>query len=195
MWRLTGAFAALFMAACQMASLPSGGPVRQMALAGGTLTAPDGYCLDPLASRPAENFALMASCARFAGVGALPALDAMATVQIGAEGSAAVAGAEDAMAGLFATPPGRALLSGRGQAGSVSAVSSKVRPGLVQVRFLDTASHLAGTGPTWRSFFDHGGRLVTVSVRAARPGGLNKAGAEVLLSRIGGRLITRNAPE
>lgn len=192
---LIGAFAALLLTACQMASVPSGGAVRQMALAGGILTAPDGYCLDPLASRPAEGFVLMAACARFSGADALPALDAMATVQIGTEGSAAVAGAEETMARLLATPPGRALLSGRGQASSVSAVSTQVRPGQVRVRFLDTSSRLAGAGPTWRSFFDHGGRLVTVSVRAARPGGLNKAGAEALLNRIGARLRPANTPE
>ncbi|QQA42626.1 hypothetical protein [Pelagovum pacificum] len=150
-----------------LARLQPGGnaPSTSLALRDGAVTVrgPDSYCVDRTASRPADGFAIIASCARISGEGSPPALDALVTVQVGTLGSAMVDGSEAAVAAYVRTPEGQALLAD-GQAVSVSDVMQQ--PGLVLVAFRGTTGTTDPLSPpAWRAFFDIGGRLVTLGVR------------------------------
>lgn len=184
--------AAGLLAACQVA-LPGGTPQgpapRAVVLAGAlALQAPQGYCVAPRASRTGRGFAMLGACARLNGAGQVPPIDAVITVQAGGAGSAAVTGAEDDLARLLASAPGRALLSGQGNAASVTGLHTQVAPGRVTARFDDSDAAMAGEGPLWRLFFDAQGRLITVSLRGLRPGGLGADEAETLFDRLRGGL-------
>jgi hypothetical protein len=141
----------------------------QVALYRGALVArgPEGYCIDPVASRPAAGFAVLAGCALISDNPAMPAIDAFVTIQAGEEGSAGVATNEDGLADLLTSPEGVSLLSATGNAATVVVDSVTATPGVVTVHFTDYAPALAdGLEPQeWRAFLDLGGRLTTVGLR------------------------------
>ena len=160
----------LMLAACESAP-----PVRSVPLVDGAViaTAPSGYCVDPSTSRPAVGFAVIAPCATLGGDAAAPGVLGVATVQVGAAGSATVAGAEDDLRDLLQTEAGAQLLSPTGQSAQINVKEAEILDNTVRVYFSD-----AGAPPIdgmqseeWRAFTDIGGRLVTVGVRglAAAP--------------------------
>ena len=143
--------------------------VRTFALLDGAVNArgPDGFCVDPAASRPDAGFAAMGGCALISAIALMPQTEGLITVQFGAPASASVAGNEGAVVALLRSAQGAGLLSssGRPEAIVVSGIDSA--PGIVTVRFRDGAPPLAqGLEQTeLRAFLDIRGRLATVTVR------------------------------
>lgn len=144
-------------------------PVRTLSLLDGAITAstPDGYCIDQQTSRPATGFAVIAPCATLGGNGPAPAAIGVATLQIGPDGSGAVAGAERALRDLLETEAGARLLSTGGQAETITILNSQAFRNRVTVHFTDTGQPPFARlqGEEWRAFTDIDGRLVTVAVR------------------------------
>jgi len=167
--------------------------VRSLALAGGAVTVAStgSYCVDAAASRPRDGFAVLASCARTADGDAHPLIDGLVIVQVGAPGSAIVAGGEEALADLLRGAEGAGLLGGAAQQvdaepGTVYARLAEDAPGdgdqsaRASERAGERTGERAGerTGaPLWRVFFDQGDRLVTATIRpfAGRPLGPREA--------------------
>jgi hypothetical protein len=129
--------------------------------------APTGYCVDGPASKPNTGFAVVAPCATLGGEQATPSTAAVATIQVGAEGSGTVAGSETALRNFLETNAGAALLSGSGDSDTISAVDAQAAEGRVVVQFTDSAPHsMPGLqSQEWRAFKDINGRLVTVALR------------------------------
>lgn len=153
---------------------------------------PEGYCIDRQASRTGTGFVVMAACARVSGAATLPAQDGLLTVQIGEEGSALVAGNEEALMRMLAEGAGRGLLSDGG--GPVTVHRAVGRPGLVLVRYTDPAAQaMAGTeAPGWRAFLDLRGRSAVISLRAFESAPLDAAGAESLIRAAAAELVAVN---
>jgi len=152
--------ACLFLMACTLdGALISGS--KTIAVLDGQITvkAPEGYCFDRGASRPSDGFTVAVPC----GASRL----ALITTQVGAADSETVVGSENAMIDFIKTPDGRALLSGVGDPSTIFVHQVQTHDHQVEVFFSDTASSLSdGFQPTqWRTFLDHKGRMVTVSVR------------------------------
>ena len=168
-------------------------PLQSLSLADGALvlSAPRGYCIDGMTSRPEDGFAVMAPCASFGQSGPVPEVMGLVAVQLGAAGSAAVRGAEGELAALLRSPAGAALLSATGQAETVRLGGVTQARGRVDVAFVDSApQRMPGTdGRVWRSFFDMGDRLVTVSVRSPSAAPLTDAAARALLAQADAALI------
>ncbi len=129
--------------------------------------APTGYCVDGPASKPSTGFAVVAPCATLGGTQAAPSTTAVATVQVGAAGSGAVAGSETALREFLETEAGAALLSSAGDSSTISEVDAQAADGRVIVHFTDSAPHsMPGLqAQEWRAFKDINGRLVTVALR------------------------------
>ena len=150
-------------------------PEQTTTLAGGAvrLQAPAGYCVDTMASRPAEDFAVLAPCATLGVEAATPDVVGLITVLAGAADSGAIANDEIALRDFLITPQGRALLSQSGTAGDITILSTQAFDDQVMVHFNDQgAPPLEGLqNEEWRAFRNIGGRLVTVGVRglAASP--------------------------
>lgn len=153
------------LAACDPA-----GVAAPVAMLDGDLvvTAPAGYCTDPLSSRPRAGFAVFAPCVTLGTEAPLPTILGVATVQAGEAGSAMVAGDEADLRDFLTSPEGAGLLSNDGGGATISVVSSQAFDGQVTVHFRDSsAPPMDGLGQEeWRAFTDVSGRLVTVSVRA-----------------------------
>ena len=103
-----------------------------------------------------------------AGSGAAPSVDGLVTIQVGTSGTAAVSGAEDALAEVLASDRGNALLASGGNPESVDVSVVESAVGVVTVRFRDdAAAGPEGLEPTiWRAFLDVDGYLVTISARS-----------------------------
>ncbi len=153
------------MAGCdlEMASTP------QLALLGGAVTArgPDGYCVDQRASRPASGFAVMAGCAVISPSNVMPQTEGLVTMQVGAAGSATVAGAEASLSQLLQSAAGAQLLSASGRADTVQIEEVEAATGVVIVRFRDRAPAVVEgmEQAEWRAFLDINGHLTTIGVR------------------------------
>lgn len=146
-----------------------GPAIRAMAMYDGSVVArtPDGYCIDERTSRPEAGFAAMGGCAILSALPIMPRTEALITVQFGAPDSATVAGAERDLVTLLRSAQGAALLSSSGQPDAILVEGIETGPGVVLVRFLDTAPPLAEglEQVEWRAFFDIAGRLTTLTVR------------------------------
>ncbi|WP_143535550.1 hypothetical protein [Roseisalinus antarcticus] len=156
-------------------------PQDSISVYGGSVTVrgPNGYCVDPAASRATSGFAVMASCARTANADRQPRLDALITAQVGRAGSAMVTGSEPALSALLAGPTGRDMLSD-GQPVAVSGVDQT--PGVVFVNFTETESTAPVAPPLMRAFFDIGDRLVTVSIRPVEGSDLDVTSERLLIA-------------
>ncbi len=158
---------ALALGACDPA--PEAGGVSAVSLFGGAVRVqgPEGYCIDPEASRARSGFAVLAGCGLLEPGDAMPVHDGFLTVQFGEDGSAGVAGREATLRSLLGAPSGAALLSRSGDAASVAVERVEVGRGIVIVDFTDAAGGgPEGLGPReWRAFLDIGGRMATVSLR------------------------------
>lgn len=165
MWQPVAA-AIVFVATSACLSQP---PARSIALVDGDVTAatPEGYCIDPDSSRPADGFAVMAPCMTLGREDAAPPVLGVATMQVGPAGSAAVADDEAALRDILVSDDGAVLLSTKGDPAVITVLGSQVQDRVVKVHFLD-ASPPPFDGlqdEEWRAFLDMNGRLVTVSVR------------------------------
>jgi hypothetical protein len=193
---LAAAVAVAGLAACDI-SLPGGG-TRSLALFDGAVLAqgPEGFCVDPLASRPSAGFAVLGSCGLLAGGGRAPQADGFITIQVGAPGTATVTGSETDLATLLRLPMGAALLTEAGDPATVTIGQIEQGDGLVSVRFSDRAPPpVAGLGPEeWRAFLDLGDRLVTVGLRGYARAPLAAAEAQDLLYDTVAALRAANPP-
>jgi hypothetical protein len=171
------------LVACD-APLPGQG-TRSLGLYGGAVTVrgPEGYCVDPAASRPDSGFAVMGACGLLVAAGVMPATDGFITVQVGAAGTATVAGSEGDLAALLRTPQGAALLTDAGNARTVTLGQIDRGEGLVSVRFADSAPPpVEGLmQEEWRAFLDLDDRLVTIGVRGYERAPLTAGQAQGLL--------------
>ena len=162
----------LALAGCAVAEPPrlallDRGPRQSQALYGGAVVArsPAGYCVDAAASRPRQGLAVMVGCRHLGGTAPTPPSDAVIAVQVGAAGSASVAGNETALARILEDAEGLILLGGQAD----RRLAVETAPGLVIVRIdgappgadgADGAVDSAG----WRAFVDVAGRLTSVTV-------------------------------
>ena len=161
------AVAAAGLAACDL-PLPGQG-TRALPLYDGAVQVrgPDGYCVDPGSSRPEAGFAVIGACGLLAAAGMTPKADGFITVQVAGPGSAAVTGAESDLTDLLRQPRGAALLADEGSPDTVTVGQIGTGPGLVTVRFRDSApAPVKGlSDEEWRAFLDLGDRIATVGVR------------------------------
>lgn len=173
--------------------------VRTFALLDGTVHArgPDGFCVDPAASRPDAGFAAMGGCALISAIALMPQTEGLITVQFGAAGSAAVDGDEAAVVALLRSAQGAGLLSATGRPEAIVVNGIETLPGTVMVRFSDAAPPLAQglEQVEWRAFLDLRGRLVTVSVRGFTRAPLTRARGLDLMGQAVMALRAANPPE
>ena len=173
-----------------LGSFLGGGPANRLALFDGSLTAigPEGFCPARGASRPADGFAVLAPCHFIARGGAAPATLGLITIQAGPVGSAAVEGAEEAMAGLLQSEAGGALIEGE-----IDQVSFDNN--LVVVQFEDSAdTAIAGAQSSgWRGFTDIRDRLVTYTVRGTAADPITAEEGAALLNAMGVALRGENS--
>lgn len=160
--------------------------IRTLALLNGEVRVrgPEGYCVDQSASNSRRGFAVLAGCALLSDTAiVMPRLDGLITVQFGDEGTASVAGNENAFVAFLDTEAGRQLLSASGDASTLSDIAAVTDRSGVLVRFSDTSRPtFAGTNDAqWRGFMDVGGRFTTVSVRSFERNDLSQSEAERLL--------------
>lgn len=175
--RLVGLTGVLAVAACTPVA-----PQKSVVLVDGDVIAqmPAGYCVDIAASRARDGFAVVAPCATLGEAEAAPLAIGIATIQVGAGGTASVAGNETQMRDFFSSDAGAVLLSSDGRAGSIDVISARASSGRVSVHFKDSETPpIAGQqDEEWRAFKDVNGRLVTIALRglAAAPLDANMAG-------------------
>ena len=193
--RRTGCSVLMLLA---LSACMSGPPVRSVALAGGAVVAqaPDGYCVDPTASRPGDGFAIMAPCATLGHAEAPPPLVGVATVQVGDANSRAVTGAEQDWRRMLESDSGAALLSKNGQGDTVTVLGAQAQPNNVKVYFADTAPRPMPNvqAQEWRAFLDLNGRLVTVGVRGLASAPLTDGTGGWLLDMMVKGLVDMAAP-
>lgn len=160
------------------------------------VSAPDGYCIDPSASRLRAGFVVMAACARVGSeADTLPRPDALLTVQIGATGTALVAGNEPVLAALLESPAGSDLLAATATPQSVQVLETRQTDGLVLVELeRGTSAGLAGGGsPDWRGFLDLGTRSAVVSLWAFDEKSLSSTEARSLIGAVAQGLSGTNS--
>lgn len=170
-----------------------------MALVEGDIvaTAPAGYCIDPSTSTPANGFAVMAPCVTLGTRDATPDVLGVATVQVGAAASGAVAGQEDILRDLMQTDAGAQLLSNSGDTDQIEVLDTRTDENTVTVHFRDDGTPpVTGMGDEeWRAFTDIGGRLVTVAVRGLAAAPIDKDTGAWLLGRVVNGLVPTRSGE
>ncbi len=180
----------------QRLSLDRGDAPQSIGLVGGAVVAvgPEGFCVDPTLSRPADGFAVLTTCAVLTGSNAQAWGTGLLTIQAGPPGSAIVTGTEEVVIETLRGAQGRALLSGRGTADDIQIDRLSSNNGVVVVQFRDQgAPVVAGTDDTeWRAFLDIAGRLTTVSLRGYTSTPLSADQGAQLISDAVGRLAARN---
>ena len=143
--------------------------VQKVALLGGdvVVNAPIGYCIDESVTQAADGFAVMAPCAVLSETGAAPKASGLVTIQVGDTGTALVSELGPSMPDFLQSESGRAVLSHTGNVEQITVNKALYNSGHVEVFFDDVgAGVIEGLqSQIWRGFFDHGERLVTVSVR------------------------------
>lgn len=176
----------LAVTGCIPATISS--PSRSVSLAQGDIiaTSPEGYCIDDVASQPANDFAIFAPCATLGSPDPIPRVIGFATVQIGPADSGAILEDELALRDYLITDEGAALLSQEGEAERVDILSTQAFNDQVMVHFTDTgAPPFAGLqNEEWRAFTAIGGRLVTIGVRGLGAAPLADGPGATLLKRM-----------
>ncbi len=173
----------------------AGKPTMAMLAGGFTAAGPDGYCVDPNGSDPQQGFALMAPCAVTRGVDQGPRVRAIATLQVGAVGSAIVSQDPAAFAAYLGGPDGPLVLSRSGDADTVRIRKVSRSGDQVMVYLVDDApATIDGMQEAeWRAFVDIAGRLVTIAVRGLDAAPLSEAAGAVLLRQSIDAVIRANA--
>lgn len=132
------------------------------------IPAPDGYCIDPLASIATDfrAFVLMVACGAVSGADELAAYEAAGFLTASVDGSgggrfSSVKELQD----FLGSPKGIAALSRSGDPSSLTLGHSYERGGAY---FLQTRE-AGGTGPmgarSWRAVFQINGRMITATLR------------------------------
>lgn len=173
------------LGACTGLGLTGGAPSVALYSGAVTVQGPEGYCVDTRISRPAIGFAALASCALISDVAVVPGIEGLITIQVGAAGSASVAGAEQDLAALLRSPDGVALLASNGDASSIDMDTLETSAGVVIVHFTDTGPPIAAglEQLEWRAFLDLGDRLATIGVRGFERAALSREDGLRLLNR------------
>lgn len=174
----------LLLAACT----PTPSVTRSVSLAEGTVlaTSPAGYCVDPVASKPRKDFALLVPCAALGTGSDVPDVIGMATLQVGPPASGSILQDEIALRDFLVTEEGNNLLSQSGNGDEITIRSTQAFGNQVMVHFVDAgAPPMAGLQPEeWRGFRNVGGRLVTIGVRGLAEAPLRDGPGATLLKRI-----------
>jgi hypothetical protein len=198
--RVTLTAFALTLVAC-VATGPAG--TRAVAVSGGavTVTGPQGYCIDRSAMREGASgaFVLFGTCAaltgsRTAGQPAHPAVVTAAIGQPAAEGTDLIESLP-AMAAFFKSAPGRAALSGSGEAGTVQVEKVSQSGDVLYIRLSDSAA-AAGQAVEpghWRALTAIRGRIVTLAVFSPASAPLSSAEQRAVLDQFVARLRRANA--
>ena len=161
------------------------------------LQAPAGYCVDTVASRPSDDFAVLAPCATLGVRTAAPDVVGLITIKADDPGTGDIATDEIALRDFLITDAGKALLSQSGSAEDVSILSTQAFDDQVMVHFADQgAPPLDGLqDQEWRAFRNLGGRLITIGVRGLAAAPLQDGpGASLLKLVIAGFEDTIEAP-
>ena len=138
-----------------------------------TLTAPDGFCVDPVSTvRGAQQaFVVFGNCAAITENPDQPQpfLQAVVTATVtgsGLTGDASIAGREEGLIEFFRSSEGRAALSRSSDPATVTIGSAFEEDGAVLLRLKDTSEgRLEGTQDSyWRGYFDAGTSVVAMTV-------------------------------
>ena len=179
--------ALLVLAACDLASTPSG-PKQVSVLRGQFhVAAPNGYCIDPQASQAAADTAvvLIGRCTAAGQVAA-----ALVTVTIGRSASAGVMLADPAVLGqYFASAEGRRALARDGNPAHVQVMATEADQDILFLHLIDVTA-----GDYWRAIAGLRGRLVTVSASGAAGAPLTPAEARNLVADTVRALKSANPP-
>jgi len=126
-----------------------------------TVAGPEGYCVDPSATRETEShaFVLMRRCR--AGRGGAPVLSVTVTDVRVPQGD--VVQQLDGLATFLATDAGRGQLSRRGRAADVEMSRIEQRDGTLWMRLSDSGNPEGFEPGYWRVVMPLAGRLVTLS--------------------------------
>lgn len=138
-----------------------------------TLSAPDGFCVDPVSTQngASQAFVVFGNCAAITENPEQPQpfLQAVVTATVsgsGLTGDGAVAGQTDGLIEFFRSTEGRTALSRSADPQSVTVASAFEEDGAVFLRFKDTSeSPLEGVQNSyWRGYFDAGRSVVSMTV-------------------------------
>lgn len=173
-WTCKAALAcALFLAGCGGLGPIGSTPVREISVTEDwvTVTGPQGFCIDPDSTRDngATAFVLLGNCAvisnrRSAGQ---PAVPAVLTASISdADPDQTLRDAIPELDSFFGSEEGRALLSRAGDAETVALLDSFHQGDVYFLRAEDssTSDIQNVSADYWRSYFDVGDRIVTLTV-------------------------------
>lgn len=138
-----------------------------------TITGPNGYCVDPTATRDTGDtgFVLMGNCAAISGSGraAQPEVPAVLTAAVSAPSNGEGLTANlDALEAFLLSDDGRALLSRSGDADSVEILDTRRQDGMFLLHARDSsAREVVGVARDyWRAYIEIGPRLATLTVLA-----------------------------
>ncbi|MBY6155445.1 hypothetical protein KUV47_19630 [Vannielia litorea] len=175
-------------------SIPPKPPTR-LSVAGVTVDAPEGYCVDT--SARTGNFVLLAACSAISQSPEHPAPGRMgllsATIGRRNSGDAPLRG--DQLAAYFRSAEGRATLSYAGDASTVTITDTRAQNGVFYVALLDTAAPpQPELGPArWRALFTVNGRLVSVILHSLKEDPLSRTGGQSLVESFVARIRAANA--
>lgn len=175
---------------------PDVAPTPKLALFSGDVTAvgPKNYCVDPIASKPAQGFAIFAPCVTLGVDDAMPAVSAIVTLQVGSADSATVTDDPAGLAAVLTSDRGPVILARGGDAETVVVQSVQSKPDRVTVYFTDEApAFIEGAQEAeWRSFVDIADRLITVSVRGFDAAPLSEPVGAGLLEQATDAILAEN---
>lgn len=145
------------------------------------VTGPEGFCVDPTATRDADDtgFVMLGNCAAIANSqrAAQPATPAILTATISepSEGGR-LADSLPELDGFFRSDAGLALLSRSGDASSVTILDTAIAGDVFLLHATDrSAGTIAGVqADYWRAYLDVGSRIATLSVLALEDRGLSR---------------------
>ncbi|NDR55533.1 hypothetical protein [Aliiruegeria sabulilitoris] len=131
------------------------------------ISAPNGYCIDPLASLSGHRaaFVLMASCRSVTGDlrAARPEIAGLLTTSV--DGQAGPFPSQGELSRFFESPKGRAALSRTGNAEAMELGAMFSRRGVLFLRADERGEDPALGGASWRAVFELKGHMVTATLR------------------------------
>lgn len=198
--RVAAGALALALAGC-VATGTSGTRAVTVSSGAVTVAGPPGYCIDRAAARDGASgaFVLFGTCAALTGSRAAgqPARPAVLTASVGrpaAEGTNLVANLP-ALSAFFKSTPGRAALSGSGDAATVKVEKVSQSGDVLYIRLSDSAA-AAGQAVEpgqWRALTAFRGRIVTLAVLSPASAPLSSAEQRAVLDQFVARMRRANA--
>jgi hypothetical protein len=145
------------------------------------VTGPEGYCVDPTATRNSEDtgFVLLGNCAAIANSrrAVQPATPAILTAAVAApSGGGRLADSMADLDAFFRSEDGLRLISRAGDPASVTILETQIADAAFLLHATDTsAGAIDGVQPDyWRAYLDIGNRLATLSVLALEDRALSR---------------------